>query len=222
MNAARSSALHQRNRLLLQTAPLRTAAQSRRVLTTSVPVASPSSSLPSSGHGHGHGHGKAFNSSLAVESTIARSDPAEFATINQFETSQMFLKPISPIKQHEKLVQSGVLRSDDHQIRIIGKLQRFWEQVLQYNPPPIPEAKTSDSLVIIFHSHPRTADPFAVRFLVCFLVHLQYRKLRLLRRQKVFTFMVTLAQARRCLWTSFTKHCPLPSHASVVCTSTPS
>ncbi|KAG2042171.1 AFG1-like ATPase-domain-containing protein [Suillus americanus] len=145
MNAARSTALNQRNRLLLQTAPLRTAAQSRRVLTTSIPVASPSSSLPSSGHGHGHG--KAFNSSLAVESTIARSDPAEFATINQFETSQMFPKPISPIKQHEKLVQSGVLRSDDHQIRIIGKLQRFWEQVLQYDPPPIPEARTSDSLI---------------------------------------------------------------------------
>lgn len=144
MNAARSSALHQRNRLLLQTAPSRTAAQSRRVLTTSIPVASPSSSLPSSGHGHGQG--KAFNSSLAVES-IARTDPAEFATINQFEISQMFPKPISPIKQHEKLVQSGVLRSDDHQIRIIGKLQRFWEQVLQYDPPPIPEVKTSDSLI---------------------------------------------------------------------------
>lgn len=144
MNAARSSALHQRNRLLLQTAPLRTAAQSRRVLTTSIPVASPSSSSPSSGHGHGHG--KAFNSSLAVES-IAHNDPAEFATINQFETSQMFLEPISPIKQHEKLVQSGVLRSDDHQVRIIGKLQRFWEQVLKYDPPPIPEAKTSDSLM---------------------------------------------------------------------------
>lgn len=143
MNPARSSALHQRNRLLL-----RTAAQSRRALTTSIPVASPSSSLPSSGHGHGHG--KAFNSSLAVES-IARSDPAEFATINQFETSQMFPEPISPIKQHEKLVQSGVLRSDDHQIRIVGKLQRFWEQVLKYNPPPIPDARTSDSLVIFFH-----------------------------------------------------------------------
>jgi protein AFG1 len=115
------------------------------VLTTSIPVAS--SSSPSSGHGHGHG--KAFNSSLAVES-IARSDPAEFATINQFEPSQMFPESISPIKQHEKLVQSGVLRSDDHQIRIIGKLQRFWEQVLKYDPPPIPDAKTSNSLVFYF------------------------------------------------------------------------
>ncbi|KAG2115440.1 hypothetical protein DEU56DRAFT_176997 [Suillus clintonianus] len=89
MNAARSSALHQRNRLLLHTVPLRTPAQSRRVLTTSIPVASPSSSSPSSGHGHGHG--KAFNSSLAVDSIgIAGSNPAEFASINQFETSQTF------------------------------------------------------------------------------------------------------------------------------------
>lgn len=218
MNAARSTALRHRNQLLLQTAPLRTAAHSRRVLTTSIPVASPSSSSPSSGHGHGHG--KAFNSSLAVES-IARSDPAEFATINQFEPSQMFPESISPIKQHEKLVQSGVLRSDDHQIRIIGKLQRFWEQVLKYDPPPIPDAKTSDSLVFPSFSQ-RTADSFAARYLVCFLVHLQCQKPRLHRHQKVFTFMATLAQARRCLWISFTKHCLLPSHASVVCTSTPS
>lgn len=62
----------------------------------------------------------------------------------------MFPESISPIKQHEKLVQSGVLRSDDHQIRIIGKLQRFWEQVLKYDPPPIPDAKTSNSLVFSF------------------------------------------------------------------------
>lgn len=162
MNAARSSALRHRNQLLLQTAPLRTAAHSRRVLTTSIPVASPSSSSPSSGHGHGHG--KAFNSSLAVES-IARSDPAEFATINQFEPSQMFSESISPIKQHEKLVQSGVLRSDDHQIRIIGKLQRFWEQVLKYDPPPIPDAKTSNSLIFRLFSRappvPETAPASA-------------------------------------------------------------
>lgn len=130
MNAARSSALRQRNRLLLQTAPLRTAAQSRRVLTTSIPVASPSSSSPSSGHGHGHG--KAFNSSLAVES-IARSDLAEFATINQFETSQMFPESISPIKQHEKLVQSGVLRSDDHQTSN-SLISRLFSRA-----PPVPE-----------------------------------------------------------------------------------
>ncbi|KAG1752528.1 AFG1-like ATPase-domain-containing protein [Suillus paluster] len=141
MKAARSCVFHHRNRLLLQAAPLRTPAQSRRVLTTSIPVASPSSSSPP-----GHGHGKAFNSSLAVDS-IASGNPAEFATINQLETSQTFLESTSPIKQHQKLVQSGVLRSDDHQVRIIGKLQRFWEQLLKYDPPPIPEVTTSNSLL---------------------------------------------------------------------------
>ncbi|KAG0709893.1 AFG1-like ATPase-domain-containing protein [Suillus ampliporus] len=131
--AARSCGLHERNRLLLQTVPLRKPAAAQ--------IASTSSSLPP-----GHGHGKAFNSSLAVGS-IASSNPAEFATINQLETSQTFLESTSPIKQHEKLVQSGVLRRDDHQVRIIGKLQRFWEQLLKYNPPPIPEVGTSNSLM---------------------------------------------------------------------------
>src|SRR6267154_4034284 len=106
MKAASSSVLHKRNRLLLQTVPnSRTLAQSRRALTTSIPAASPSSSSPHSAHGHGHG--KAFNSSLAIDGTAAGSNPVEFVTrVNRSEASRKYQEPTSPIKQHEKLVQS--------------------------------------------------------------------------------------------------------------------
>lgn len=211
MKVARSSVLHQRNRLLSH-ATFRS--QSRRVLSTS--VASSSSSPPSP-----HAHRKAFNSSLAVDSTVVRNLP-EFAAADQLEISRTHREFITPKKQYEKLVQSGVLRGDDHQVRIVGKLQHFWEQLLKYDPPPIPEVKTSSSLVMGFLFSLMTTHTFVSRCLVCFLVRFQCQVPRLSWRPKVFIFMVTLAQARRCLWTSFTKHYPPLSHASVVCTSTPS
>ncbi|OJA19365.1 hypothetical protein AZE42_00423 [Rhizopogon vesiculosus] len=143
MKAARPSALRQRNRLLFQTPPSRK--QSRRALSTSVPVAS--SSSPSA-HGHGHGHGKAFNSSLAMDSTtVTVNNLPEFAGANQPGTPQTHHQLTSPKKQYEKLVQSGVLRGDNHQVRIVGKLQRFWEQLLKYNPPPVLDVETSSSLI---------------------------------------------------------------------------
>jgi hypothetical protein len=217
MKAARSSVLRQRNRLLSQTLPSRT--QSRRVLSTSGPVAS--SSTSSSPSAHAHAHGKAFNSSLAVDSTAVSKLP-EFTAVNQSETSRTHYAPTSPKKQYEKLVQSGVIQGDDHQVRIVGKLQRFWEQLLQYDPPSISEVNTSSSLVMSFLFSLITANPFATRCLVYFFVHLQYQIPHLHRRQKDFTSMVTLALARQCLWTSFTKHYPHLSHASVAYTFTPS
>ncbi|KAJ8597375.1 AFG1-like ATPase [Rhizopogon salebrosus TDB-379] len=154
MKAARSSVLRQRNRLLSQTLPSRT--QSRRVLSTSGPVAS--SSASSSPSAHAHAHGKAFNSSLAVDSTAVSKLP-EFAAVNQSETSRTHYAPTSPKKQYEKLVQSGVIQGDDHQVRIVGKLQRFWEQLLQYDPPSISEVNTSSSLMSrLFFRPPAVPD----------------------------------------------------------------
>lgn len=158
MTAARPSLLRQRNRLLSRS--LLSRRQSRRALSTSIPVAS--SSNPTSPSAHAHGHGKAFNSSLAIDSTAISNLPEFASAANQLETSQTQHEFTSPKKQYWKLVQSGVLRGDDHQVRIVGKLQRFWEQLLKYNPPPTPEVETSSSLVMsVFLLFPLiTTDPF--------------------------------------------------------------
>ena len=210
MKAARSTVL-QRSRLLSQATPSRT--QSRRVLSTSLPVASSSSSSSP------QGHGKAFNSSLAVDSTAINNIP-EFVAVGGMEIPRIHHELTTPKAKYGNLVQSGVIRGDDHQVRIVGKLQRFWEQLLKYDPPPISEMKPSNSLVMDFVFSLIIADSFDTRYLVCFLVRLQRQTPHPHRRQKDFTSMVTLVQERRCLWTSFTKHYPPLLHASVAYIST--
>lgn len=54
---------------------------------------------------------------------------------------------LTPLEQYHRLVDSGTLRADDHQTRIIGKLQRLHDDLLHYQPPPVPGAAPSLSLV---------------------------------------------------------------------------
>ncbi|KAF7352513.1 AFG1-like ATPase [Mycena venus] len=42
-----------------------------------------------------------------------------------------------PLSQYRKLVRSGVLRGDDHQTRIIQKLQDLHDKLVDYNPPRV-------------------------------------------------------------------------------------
>ncbi|KAJ6539659.1 AFG1-like ATPase [Mycena capillaripes] len=44
-----------------------------------------------------------------------------------------------PLPQYRKLVRSGALRGDDHQTRIIQKLQDLHDKLVDYDPPRIPQ-----------------------------------------------------------------------------------
>jgi len=52
----------------------------------------------------------------------------------------------TPLIQYQGLVDSGALRGDDHQTRIIQKLQDLHDDLLNYTPPSIPDANISNSL----------------------------------------------------------------------------
>ncbi|OJT05366.1 Lactation elevated protein 1 [Trametes pubescens] len=56
-------------------------------------------------------------------------------------------RPNSPLEQYYKLVESGTLRGDDHQERIIGKLQRLHDDLLHYEPHNIAHTPASNSLI---------------------------------------------------------------------------
>ena len=58
----------------------------------------------------------------------------------------------SPLSRYHKLVESGVLRYDQHQERIIGKLQKLHEEIAHYHPAPIPHEPPRTSLVSPFYT----------------------------------------------------------------------
>lgn len=53
----------------------------------------------------------------------------------------------TPLTQYQKLIDSGALQGDDHQTRIIQKLQDLHDQLVSYEPPQILESPNSNSLV---------------------------------------------------------------------------
>ncbi|KAI0340917.1 AFG1-like ATPase [Trametopsis cervina] len=54
---------------------------------------------------------------------------------------------LTPLEQYHRLVESGALRADDHQTRIIKGLQRLHDDLATYDPPPIPSSTPSLSLL---------------------------------------------------------------------------
>lgn len=58
----------------------------------------------------------------------------------------------SPLSRYHKLVESGVLRYDQHQERIIGKLQKLHDEIAHYHPAPIPHEPPRTSLVSSFYT----------------------------------------------------------------------
>ena len=79
--------------------------------------------------------GRALNSSLAVDS-YPPEHPAASPEAN-IQPIKDPLPSITPIEQYHKLLESGVLHGDGHQIRIIRKLQDLHDKLLHYTPPPI-------------------------------------------------------------------------------------
>ena len=60
---------------------------------------------------------------------------------------------LTPLRQYQKLISSGVLRGDDHQTRIIQKLQDLHDELLNYDPPMVPYPTSENSIVSLL-------DPF--------------------------------------------------------------
>ncbi|PFH51313.1 hypothetical protein AMATHDRAFT_3163 [Amanita thiersii Skay4041] len=85
--------------------------------------------------------GRALNSSLAldpIEHTLVGSPSSPVNPIPRTE-------PLTPIGQYHRLLESGILHGDDHQTRIIQKLQDLHDKLIHYNPPSIPFPSTSAS-----------------------------------------------------------------------------
>lgn len=118
-------------------------------------------SAPSSAHLCSKPHGSSPNSSLAVNSgvnnnieNILSNGPANTPSNNTPEknSSQDDTDPLTPLRQYQKLIDSGVLRGDDHQTRIIQKLQDLHDELLNYDPPMIPYSSSENSFVSLLDS----------------------------------------------------------------------
>jgi protein AFG1 len=98
------------------------------------------------------GHLKAFNSSLATASSS--SSRLDHPPINQADSGHSGTFPSkesrSPIEHYQHLIDTKVLRGDEHQTRIIHILQDLHNSLAQYNPPHIPQQSSSNSLLSRF------------------------------------------------------------------------
>ncbi|KAF4575161.1 AFG1 ATPase family protein [Pleurotus pulmonarius] len=97
-------------------------------------------------------HSKACNSTLAEASTSSTPLPASLLKQPADNASEHHTKIFkedssTPIARYHQLVESGILRGDEHQHRIIGRLQRLHNQLLSYDPPTIPNPSESNSLL---------------------------------------------------------------------------
>lgn len=70
--------------------------------------------------------------------------PSACATPNSYMSA---LEPVTLLSEYHKLLEAGILRGDAHQTRIIQKLQDLHSKLVDYNPPKVPDIKTSHSLV---------------------------------------------------------------------------
>ena len=96
--------------------------------------------------------GRALNSSLALDSY-----PPEHPSATpdaHLQKHSAVLQPTkdtrsstTPLEQYQRLLESGTLRGDDHQTRIICKLQDLHDKLLHYSPPPISSPAPFTSIV---------------------------------------------------------------------------
>lgn len=90
-----------------------------------------------------------WNSTLSVEQARSERDDAVVlgkAPQRQANSSSQDAA-LTPLEQYKKLVDSGVLRADDHQTRIIQKLQRLHDDLATYEPPQIDTSSSSLSIL---------------------------------------------------------------------------
>ncbi|KAG6875433.1 hypothetical protein C0992_003839 [Termitomyces sp. T32_za158] len=87
------------------------------------------------------------SSSLAVSSAPPLEPIYNSRTTDTTPTSTTTTTPTTPMCEYQKLIAGGALRGDDHQTRIIQKLQDLHSNLIDYNPPRIPELTQSPSLL---------------------------------------------------------------------------
>ncbi|KDR84006.1 hypothetical protein GALMADRAFT_236577 [Galerina marginata CBS 339.88] len=139
----------------------------RRVLASPLPHRTPvsigqracisSATSTSPRHTQPKPRGRALNSSLAIDSGhhpnlieqgFFPGRPTNTTPSNHTPNPDSFHNVIpTPLTQYQKLIDSGVLRGDEHQTRIIQKLQDLHDKLLDYNPLQIPDESSSNSLL---------------------------------------------------------------------------
>ncbi|EAU84331.2 AFG1 family mitochondrial ATPase [Coprinopsis cinerea okayama7 len=117
--------------------------------------------------------GKAYNSSLAnVKPSTQevpffqepnRPSPSQTPQPSKQNTTQdgkLFRGNyvLTPLRQYQNLVSSGVLRGDEHQTRIIERLQELHDQLVTYEPPPLEEEVRANSFLSRWFSR-ETSEP---------------------------------------------------------------
>ncbi|GJE84236.1 AFG1-like ATPase [Phanerochaete sordida] len=91
-----------------------------------------------------------YNSTLSVEQTQAseRDDAIVLGKTHQRQAeSPSQAAALTPLQQYQRLVDSSALRADDHQTRIIQKLQRLHDDLVTYEPPQIDTSSSSLSIL---------------------------------------------------------------------------
>ncbi|KAG6854339.1 hypothetical protein C0991_007844 [Blastosporella zonata] len=97
-----------------------------------------------------------FNSSLSVETNSGSRNVEDslFGTRAAPASNTPHLLPqqtttevVTPMGEYQKLTATGVLRGDEHQTRIIQKLQDLHDKLIDYNPPRIPEVSPTNSIL---------------------------------------------------------------------------
>ncbi|KIK04720.1 hypothetical protein K443DRAFT_675736 [Laccaria amethystina LaAM-08-1] len=96
--------------------------------------------------------GRSHSSSLAVEPGFGQNLEHLFKQPSTPSNNTPDQNPseddlLTPLRQYQKLIDTGVLRGDDHQTRIIQKLQDLHDKLLHYDPPHIPRPSHNTSLV---------------------------------------------------------------------------
>jgi protein AFG1 len=54
---------------------------------------------------------------------------------------------VTPLLRYQELLETGALRGDDHQTRIIQKLQGLHDRLVAYTPPKVPDPPKPSGLV---------------------------------------------------------------------------
>ncbi|KAK0206917.1 AFG1-like ATPase-domain-containing protein [Desarmillaria ectypa] len=99
------------------------------------------------------------NSTLAIDSTPAEEQlyaNGARALAQAAVSAETSRDPPPPLVQYRRLIDTGMLKGDEHQTRIIQKLQKLHDQLVHYTPPPAPDSSASTSLLFRFFSRSDT------------------------------------------------------------------
>ncbi|KAI0375886.1 AFG1-like ATPase [Pilatotrama ljubarskyi] len=99
------------------------------------------------------------NSSLSVQREREFSGGRVLHARDAPSSSTVQETPQSPLQQYHRLVESGTLKADPHQERIIQKLQRLHNDLLHYEPPSISHTPASNSLLSRLFARQLGASP---------------------------------------------------------------